>query len=170
MWKRLMDTADDRVATLLRVALGLVILPHGLQKTFGWFGGGGVAETIQGFQQAFSVPAALTVLIIAAEFLGGLGLLAGLLSRVAAAGVAAVMVGAVALGHWNAGFFMNWSGQKAGEGFEYHILAVAIALAVMVRGSGAFSLDRLIQGRATPSDRTDTVGTGLLPRSTRGAQ
>jgi putative oxidoreductase len=148
MWRKLIETTNDRVATLLRLALGIVILPHGLQKAFGWFGGYGITGTIQGMNKFYSIPAALVLLVIAAEFLGGLGLLAGLASRAAAGGLAAVLAGAVALGHWRSGFFMNWSGQQAGEGFEYHILAIAIALAVMVRGSGAFSLDRLLLRRA----------------------
>lgn len=146
---RLMRTTDDRVATLLRLALGIVILPHGLQKALGWFGGGGIAGTLDGFQQYFGVPAPFTLLVIAAEFLGSLGLIAGFLSRVAAAGVAAVMLGAVFLVHWKVGFFMNWTGAQQGEGFEYHILALALAFAVMVKGGGAFSVDLALSRKRT---------------------
>lgn len=144
MFKTLTRTEHDRTAALLRVALGLVILPHGLQKVFGWFGGGGFNGTLAFFDQAWGVPAAATVLVIAAESLGALGLIAGLLSRVAAAGVALVMIGAVSLVHWDVGFFMNWSGAQAGEGFEYHILALALSAAVIIKGSGAWSIDRLV--------------------------
>jgi putative oxidoreductase len=147
MWKALIRTTDDRSLTLLRLALGVVILPHGLQKALGWFGGPGLSGTIGFFDQALSVPAALTVLVVLAEVGGGLGLLAGFLSRAAAAGVVAVMAGAVFLVHAQYGFFMNWTGTAAGEGFEYHILAAAIALAVVIKGGGALSLDRVLARR-----------------------
>jgi putative oxidoreductase len=142
MHKKLLETDSDYLGTILRVGLGLVILPHGAQKLLGWFGGPGLGGTVDFFSQALGVPAVLTLLVIAAEFFGALGLIVGLFSRVAAAGIALVMLGAVAFVHLPNGYFMNWSGTQGGEGFEYHILAVAIAVAVMIKGSGAFSLDR----------------------------
>lgn len=142
MQKRLLETDNDYLGTILRVGLGLVILPHGAQKLLGWFGGPGLGGTVDFFSQALGVPAVLTLLVIAAEFFGALGLIIGLFSRLAAAGIALVMLGAVALVHLPNGYFMNWSGAQGGEGFEYHILAVAIAVAVMIKGSGALSLDR----------------------------
>ncbi len=160
MWKALIRTDNDRVAALLRIALGIVILPHGLQKVFGWFGGGGLSGTLGFFEQTFGVPAALTLLVIAAEFLGALGLIVGFLSRAAAAGIGLVLLGAVYLVHWDVGFFMNWSGAQGGEGFEYHILAVAIALAVVIRGSGAWSIDRALYDRST-----DALVTAEAPRA-----
>lgn len=141
---RILTTSSDRALALARVALGAVMLPHGLQKALGWFGGPGFAGTIGFFEQALSVPAALTMLVILAELGGALGLIVGFLSRVAAAGVILVMTGAVALVHWQHGFFMNWSGTAGGEGFEYHILAGAIALLVVAKGGGAYSLDRVL--------------------------
>lgn len=137
-------TPDDRAATVLRVVLGLVLLPHALQKTFGLFGGYGVAGTMGYFAGQLHIPATFAALAIAAEFLGSLGLIAGLLGRVAAFGVACLLTVAALLQHRQNGLFMNWTGHQAGEGFEYHLLAVAIAVAVMMRGSGAFSLDRLL--------------------------
>lgn len=147
MLRKLIRTDADRTTALLRVALALVILPHGAQKLLGWFGGFGPSATIGFFEATWGVPAVLTLLVIAAEFFGGLGLLAGLLSRVAAAGIAAVLVGAVALNHWGNGFFMNWTGAQPGEGFEYHILALALAAAVVIRGAGAWSIDRALMRR-----------------------
>ena len=141
MFKTLIATRDDAVQTVLRLALGIMILPHGAQKMLGWFGGGGFGGTIDFFSSTFGVPALLTVLVIFAEFFGGLGLLVGFLSRLAAAGVSLVLLGAVFMVHLGNGFFMNWMGNQAGEGFEFHILALAIAAAVMARGSGAFSID-----------------------------
>ena len=142
MLEKIVNTNDDKTATLLRITLGLVMFPHGAQKALGWFGGGGPAGTIEFFSGALGVPAVLTVLVIAAEFLGSLGLITGLFTRVAAAGIVAVMLGAVTMVHWQNGFFMNWTGSQAGEGFEFHLLVIGIGLALMIAGGGAASLDR----------------------------
>lgn len=129
---------------MLRVTLGIVILPHGLQKTLGWFGGSGISATMTFFTDKMGVPTEVAVLVICAETLGALGLIFGCLTRLGAFGVAAVMSGAIAMVHWPHGFFMNWHGTQVGEGFEFHLLAIAIALAVMAKGGGALSIDRII--------------------------
>lgn len=150
MLRKLIQTTDDPAALVMRLALGIVIFPHGAQKMLGWFGGGGVAGTLQFFDQAFGVPAFLAFLVILAEFFGSLGLIVGLLTRVAAAGIGLVMLGAVALFHIHVGFFMNWTGQQQGEGFEFHILAVGLVVALILKGGGAASLDRMLQRRMYP--------------------
>ena len=142
-WHALLATNADVGATVARLALGLVMLPHGAQKALGWFGGGGFSATVAGMS-GMGIPAPLVVLVIAAEFLGALGLVFGLLGRVSALGIAAVMAGATLMVHLPHGFFMNWMGAQKGEGFEYHLLAMGLAAIVMIKGSGAFSLDRLI--------------------------
>ena len=96
------------------------------------------------FTQQLHIPAPFAFLAIAAEFFGGLGLIVGLLGRVAAFGIGATMVVAVFMAHLSNGFFMNWNGTASGEGFEYHLLAVAMATAIMIKGSGALSLDRAL--------------------------
>jgi len=146
---RLLQTDDDRVMLALRLTLAVVIFPHGAQKVLGWFGGSGLAGTMGFLHGGLHLPAWLAVLDMVAEFAGPLGLAVGLLGRVAAAGISCVMAGAVALVHLPNGFFMNWTGQQKGEGFEFHLLVFAIALAVTVRGSGAYSLDRLLARRAS---------------------
>ena len=143
MLRKLLSTSDDRVLLLLRLALGIVMFPHGAQKALGWYGGGGIDETIGLFGQ-MGIPALLSMLVIAAEFLGSILLVVGFLGRVAAFGIACVMIGAMIMVHIPNGFFMNWSGQQAGEGFEYHILALALAGVIMWRGSGAASIDRAL--------------------------
>lgn len=140
MLKRLMQTEEDVGMLLVRLALGVVIFPHGAQKLLGWFGGHGYAATMQGLGQM--LPAAIVFLVIVIEFFGALGLIFGLLGRVAALGVLAVMLGAIFTVHLPNGFFMNWSGNQQGEGYEYHILAAAMALAVLIKGSGSLSVDR----------------------------
>lgn len=149
MWKRLLATSDSATDVILRLALAAVFFPHGAQKALGWFGGYGFTASMGFFTAKMGIPAALALLAIGAEFLGSLGLFFGLLTRVAAFGILCNMVVAVAMVHFRMGFFMNWAGQvPAGtEGFEYHILALALAFAVMVRGAGPVSLDRVLSGR-----------------------
>ncbi|HET8922141.1 MAG TPA: DoxX family protein [Candidatus Acidoferrum sp.] len=142
MIQKLMKTTDDFVVTLLRLVLGAVFFAHGAQKALGWFGGFGFRATLGFFTQQMHIPAPLAALAIAAEFLGGIGLILGFLGRVAAFGIFCNMVVAVALVHRHFGLFANWDGSQKGEGFEYHILAIAICLAIMIRGSGALSIDR----------------------------
>jgi putative oxidoreductase len=142
MLSRILKTdSNDRVATLLRVTLGLVMFPHGAQKALGWFGGYGFSGTMGFFTQQMGIPAFFAFLAILAEFAGSLGLITGLLTRVGALGIASVMAVAVLTSHLSNGFFMNWYGNQKGEGFEYHLLALGIALAVMIRGGGAYSAD-----------------------------
>jgi len=124
--------------------LGIVFFAHGAQKALGWFGGPGFEGTMKSFTQGLGLPSVLAVLVILTEFLGGIGLIIGLLSRVAAFGIAFEMAVAILLVHAPNGFFMNWYGSQKGEGFEYHLLAISMALLVTVRGAGAWSLDRVL--------------------------
>lgn len=148
MANRFLATDDSLAALIARLTLGIVIFPHGAQKLLGWFGGGGFDGTLDFFQQTFGIPAVLTVLVIIAEFFGGLGLIAGLLTRLCAIGVAGVMAGAVLIaGHLQNGFFMNWMGNQQGEGFEFHLLAIGLALVIMRLGGGRWSIDRALATR-----------------------
>ncbi len=141
MLKKLMQTDDDTGMLIVRLALGIVIFPHGAQKLVGWFGGHGFAGTMQFFTSQLGLPAVIAFLVIIAEFFGAISLITGFLGRVGAFGVLCVMLGAIFMIHLQNGFFMNWYGSQKGEGFEYHLLASGMALAVMVRGSGRFSID-----------------------------
>lgn len=146
MLKRLMHTDDDVGMLIVRLALGIVFFPHGAQKLLGWFGGGGFAGTMQGMT-GMGLPAAVVFLVIIAEFFGALSLITGFLGRVGAFGVFCVMLGAIFMVHLPNGFFMNWMGTQKGEGVEYHLLAIGMAVAIMVKGSGAFSIDRSMSDR-----------------------
>jgi putative oxidoreductase len=141
MLTRLFSTDASTTRLFQRVVLGLVILPHGLQKTLGWFGGGGFDGTMGFLTGGAGLPWIVALLVVAAESVGALALVAGVASRVTALGIAAVMVGAVVTAHLPNGFFMNWTGGQAGEGFEYHLLALALALPLIVKGGGAASVD-----------------------------
>ncbi|HLB90890.1 MAG TPA: DoxX family protein [Terriglobales bacterium] len=141
MANKLMSTSNDVALTILRLVLGIVFFAHGAQKMLGWFGGFGFHGTM-GFFEHMGMPAPVAFLVICTEFFGGLGLIVGLLSRIAALGIGVEMIGAIFMVHLPNGFFMNWMGTQKGEGFEYHLLAIAVSAALLLRGSGAFSLDR----------------------------
>ena len=143
----LFKTNNSTAPLVARIALGLVMLPHGAQKALGWFGGHGFSGTMGFFTGTMHIPAVFAFLAILAEFAGSLRLITGLLSRVAAFGIGTVMVVAILTVHAANGFFMNWFGNQKGEGFEYHLLAIGLALIVLIHGAGKASVDALIAGR-----------------------
>jgi len=144
---KLFRTDRSWVTLMLRLVVGVVILPHGLQKLVGAFGGYGFEGTMGFLTGQGGLPWIVAFVVIAIESFGALALISGLLTRPAALGLIAVMVGAVVTTHLPHGFFMNWTGQQAGEGFEYHLLVVGIAVALTVFGGGRWSLDRLVAKR-----------------------
>jgi putative oxidoreductase len=146
MLKRFLRTDNDPAALIMRLTLAVVFFPHGAQKVLGWWGGGGASATIQGFAKNFGFPAWLTILVMAAEFGGSILLILGFLTRVAALGIGCVMAGALVLVHAKMGFFMNWMGTQKGEGFEFHLLALGLVIALLVKGGGALSVDRALTG------------------------
>ena len=147
MFQKLIDTNESTSLTILRLVLGIVFFAHGAQKMLGWFGGYGFHGTMGAFTQ-MGMHAALAFLIIATEFFGSLALLSGFLTRLAALGVGVLMVGAIAMVHAHNGFFMNWFGTQKGEGFEYHLLVIAIAVTLLLRGAGTLSVDHALSKQA----------------------
>lgn len=145
MFRKFFATQSDFALFILRITLGGVMLPHGLQKSIGAFGGLGFQGTMNTFE-SMHLPSYLAVMIILAESLGALFLIFGFFTRLAGFGIACVMAGAIALVHWNNGFFMNWFNTQSGEGFEYHLLAFSIGFALMMRGGGLWSLDARMAG------------------------
>lgn len=143
----LLKTNDSLSSLIARLALGLVMFPHGAQKVLGWFGGYGYSGTMGFFTGQLHIPALFAFLAIAAEFAGSIGLITGFLSRVAAFGIAVNMVVAIIMVHGANGFFMNWYGNQKGEGFEYHLLTLGLALVVIVAGAGKWSIDSLLSRR-----------------------
>ncbi len=139
----LLETHGGIAALIIRLALGVVMLAHGLMMTLGWFGGPGLMASARQLRTQAGIPMAVGLFFTLVELLGPLGLIVGLLTRLAALGIAAIMIGAGIL-HLPQGFFMNWFNQKDGEGYEYCLLALAMALSVMLTGAGAFSLDGLL--------------------------
>jgi putative oxidoreductase len=147
MIRRLFKTDDKLSGTILRILLGIVIFPHGAQKLLGWFGGGGFTASMRWFESSLHIPTVFALLAILAESVGAVALMAGFFTRIAALAISVNMVVAVLLVHWKNGFFMNWAGTGKGEGFEYHLLAVAIGIALMLKGGGRWSVDGVIARR-----------------------
>ncbi len=144
MLDKLFQTDANWAITIVRIVLGVVIFAHGAQKMLGWFGGYGFSGTMGFFTKTLGVPAPFAFLAICAEFFGGLGLILGLLSRLAALGIGVNMLVAIVMLHRQFGLFANWSGTQKGEGYEFHLLVLAIVIAIIVQGAGALSLDRAI--------------------------
>ena len=151
MLRRLFYTDGGIAGLLLRLTLAVVMFPHGAQKALGWFGGRGLEQTLVSFTRS-GIPMGLALLVIGTEFLGPLGLAMGLLTRVVALGLICEMLVAIVRVHWRHGFFMNWTGTQPGEGFEYHVLVIGMALTVLIVGAGVWSLDRALAG-CTPPQR-----------------
>jgi len=144
MLRMIFGTQNDLTGLIMRLTLGAVMLPHGLQKVFGLFGGAGMQATMQAFTLKMGLPAPVAVLVILAESAGAFGLLVGFCTRLCALGIALVMGGAIFFVHGQHGFFMNWFGRQGGEGFEYHLLAIGLALALVIHGGGKWSFDQRI--------------------------
>jgi putative oxidoreductase len=145
--KVLFQTDERWVGLILRLTLGLVMFPHGAQKLLGWYGGFGFSGTMGFFTESMHLPWLIAFLVIIGESFGSVALLAGLLTRFTAASLAVIMVGAIVTTHLPNGFFMNWFGKQAGEGYEYHLLVIGISLALLITGAGRWSVDKVIADR-----------------------
>jgi len=132
--------ANDVALLILRLTVAIVLWPHGAQKALGLFGGPGIAGTVAGLGGHMGLPAVLVYVIIAVEFLGPIALVAGILTRLVALGIAIDMACAAVLVHLPNGFFMNFAGNQKGEGIEFFIFAVGISLALVIAGSGRIAL------------------------------
>lgn len=134
-------------AFIIRLTLAIVFFAHGAQKALGWFGGNGLSGTLSSFTEGAGLPWIIALLIVIFEFLGSIALFIGFVTRIAALGISCVMIGAISTVHIQYGFFMNWSNNQGGEGFEFHILALGMLIALMVAGGGKWSVDSLIYKR-----------------------
>jgi len=144
MLRKFFVTDKSPAGLILRVVLGCVMFPHGAQKLFGWFGGRGYEATIRGFTGGMHIPEVLAILVVLTESFGAAALVPGFCTRLAALAIAVDMAVAAILVHLKHGFFMNWAGTAKGEGFEYHLLMIAIGLALVIKGGGLWSVDGAI--------------------------
>lgn len=130
-------SAVDWALLVARVIVGVIFMAHGAQKLFGAFGGPGLSAIVQ-------MMGPLGYFVSTGELFGGLGLIFGFLSRFSAASIILIMLGAIITVHAQFGFFMNWAGNQAGEGFEYHLLAIVALLPIVIVGPGRFAIGRLL--------------------------
>lgn len=143
------ETEDTWSGFILRLTLGIVMFPHGAQKLLGWYGGHGFSGTLGFFTENMQMPWIIAFLVIIGESFGSIALLAGVLTRFSAASVGLIMLGAISMVHWQHGFFMNWFGKQAGEGFEYHLLVLGICAALMITGGGKWSFDKIVASKVS---------------------
>jgi len=143
----IINTDNDYALTIGRLFLGVVFFAHGAQKVLGWFGGHGFDATMAGFTGKMHIPVFFAFLAIAAEFAGALGLIVGFMGRIASFGIMCDMATAIYMVHRHVGFFMNWTGTQRGEGFEFHLLALGLGAVILIKGSGALSIDRWLTRR-----------------------
>lgn len=143
--KKILFNTDGSVAPLItRLFLGICLFPHGAQKMLGWFGGYGFSGTLQFFTQQAGLPWIIGLLVILIEFFGALFLITGFLTRLSALLIIADMIGIIFKAHIANGFFMNWFGNQAGEGYEYHLLVIGLAISMLITGGGKASIDKRI--------------------------
>jgi putative oxidoreductase len=139
----LFQTNDDMAGLILRVVVGGIMFPHGAQKLMGWFGGYGFNATMQFFQINMKLPWVISFSIILIEFFGSLGLIFGIATRLWAIGLFIIMACAIYTTCFANGLFMNWYGNQAGEGYEYHVLVMGMCATLFIIGGGKLSLDFL---------------------------
>lgn len=132
-------------ALSLRILLGLAIFPHGAQKLFGWFGGYGFTGTMQYFTATVGLPWLIGFLVIMLESIGAIALIAGLGTRAIAAAYIILAAGIAFTSHVQYGFFSNWFGNQKGEGYEYFLLWIGMALALLMIGGGQYAVERIIK-------------------------
>lgn len=147
MMKRLIQTNEDSATMILRLMLGIILFPHGARKMLGWFGGYGFSGTLNFFTSTAGLPWIIGLLVILIEFVGAIFLITGFAVRLASLLIIADMVGIIFKAHIQNGFFMNWFGNQAGEGYEYHLLMIGMAAALLINGAGRYSVDYALYQR-----------------------
>ena len=143
--KKIFQTNESNASTIIRIVLGLILFPHGAQKMLGWFGGYGFNGTMGFLTDTAGLPWIIAFLVIAIEFFGSIALIVGFATRIVAVGIISLFTGIIATSHFQNGFFMNWYGNLKGEGYEFHLLIIGMAIALLVSGAGKWSVDYVLQ-------------------------
>jgi len=144
MKQKIFSTNNDWTGVIIRLTIGLILFPHGAQKMLGIFGGFGFTGTMNFFTSNLHLPWLIGFLVIIIEFVGSISLIAGIASRVWSIAIIILMTGIIFTSHIQNGFFINWFGNQKGEGYEYHLLLIGLSLAMLVNGSGKYSLDKIV--------------------------
>ena len=146
--KKLFETDPNNWSALVaRIALGIVIFPHGAQKLFGWFGGFGFEKTMGFLTSQAKLPYIIALLVILIESIAALFVFFGFATRIAALGILANFLGIVIKVHAANGFFMNWAGTQSGEGIEFFLLLFGLAIILLITGGGKASVDAALSGQ-----------------------
>lgn len=153
MIQKIVYTEENYATTILRIMLGLVMFPHGAQKMLGWFGGYGFSGTLGFFTGTAGLPWIIGLLVILIEFVGSIFLVTGFAVRLTSLLLIINMIGIILKAHLQNGFFMNWFGNQAGEGYEYHILVITMSLTLLITGAGKFSIDNWIGKKLAISNK-----------------
>jgi len=143
--KKIFQTNESNASTIIRIVLGLILFPHGAQKMLGWFGGYGFNGTMGFLTGTAGLPWIMAFLVIAIEFFGAIALIVGFATRIVAVGIISLFTGIIATSHLQNGFFMNWYGNLKGEGYEFHLLIIGMAIALLISGAGKWSIDYALQ-------------------------
>jgi len=143
--KKIFQTNESNASTIIRIVLGLILFPHGAQKMLGWFGGYGFNGTMGFLTGTAGLPWIMAFLVVAIEFFGAIALIVGFATRIVAVGIISLFTGIIATSHLQNGFFMNWYGNLKGEGYEFHLLIIGMAIALLVSGAGKWSVDYALQ-------------------------
>lgn len=144
MIQKIFQTSDSYAPVVIRVMLGLVVFPHGAQKLFGWFGGYGFSGTMGFFTETVGLPWIIGFLVILLESIGAIALIVGVATRLFAALYIVLAVGIIFTSHIQFGFFMNWFGNQQGEGYEFFLLWIGMAVSLVITGSGRYSVDKCL--------------------------
>ena len=141
MMNKMLNTESNWGALIARLTLGIVLFPHGAQKMLGMLGGYGFKGTMDAFTNQLHLPWIVGFGVIMIEFFGSIFLVLGFASRLWSLAITGLFTGIIFTTHLEHGFFMNWFGNQAGEGYEYALLIIGIAVAVLINGSGKYALD-----------------------------
>ena len=145
---KLLETPNSWTIAIIRIVLGIAVFPHGAQKLLGWFGGYGFDGTMNYFTTTLGLPWIIGFLVIILESFGAIALIVGAGTRIVAAAYIVLALGIVFTAHIQHGFFINWFGNQMGEGYEYFLLWIAMAIALVLNGAGKFSIDRFVLVRS----------------------
>ena len=146
MKKSIFKTNNNWTGLVIRLTIGLILFPHGAQKLLGLFGGYGFSGTMNFLTNTVQLPWIIAFMVIVIEFFGSLSMIVGFASRIWSILIIILMLGTISTVHLQNGFFMNWAGNQKGEGFEYHLLMIGLAIAAIIDGSGKYSVDNKIAG------------------------
>ena len=144
MKNKLVTTSTAWSTTILRIVLGIVVFPHGAQKLLGWFGGYGFGGSMNYFTDTVGLPWIVGFIVIVLEFFGAIALILGFATRIIAALYIGIAIGIIFTSSIQHGFFMNWFGNQGGEGYEYFLLWIGMAIALVITGGGKYSIDKLL--------------------------